>query len=74
MVLELLFRGFVFIPEHASGSEMSFFNIAYKLSDKDEKLYFDNPLGDPCETRADEAINVLLDTLVKIFRLCEEGD
>jgi hypothetical protein len=38
------FRGFVFVPEHASGSEMSFFNIAYELSENGEKLYFYNPL------------------------------
>jgi hypothetical protein len=66
------FRGFVFVPEHASGSEMNFFNIAYELNDKGEELYFDNPLGDPCETGEDEAINALLDTLSKIFKLCEE--
>jgi hypothetical protein len=60
---------FVFIPEHTSGSEMSFLNIAYELSDKGEKLYFDNPLGEPCETSEDEAINTFLDTLVKIFKL-----
>jgi hypothetical protein len=63
--VRISFRGFVFIPEHASGSEMSFFNIAYELSDKGEKLYFDNPLGEPCETREDEAINAFLDTLTK---------
>jgi hypothetical protein len=66
------FRGFIFMPEHASGSELGFFNIAYELSDKGEKLYFDNPLGDPCETSEDEAINAFLDTLIKIFKLCEE--
>jgi hypothetical protein len=66
------FRGFVFIPEHASGSEMSFFNITYKLNDKGEKLYFDNPLGDPCETGSDEVINTFLDTLTKIFKFCSE--
>jgi hypothetical protein len=71
--VRIAFRGFVFVPEHASGSEMSFFSIIYELSDKGEKLYFDNPLGDPCETSEVEAINALLDTLVKIFRLCEEG-
>jgi hypothetical protein len=70
--VRIAFRGFVFVPEHASGSEMSFFNIAYKLSDKGEKLYFDNPLGDLCETSEDEVINTFLDTLAKIFRLCEE--
>jgi hypothetical protein len=70
--IKIAFRGFVFMPEHASGSEMSFFNIAYELSDKGEKLYFDNPLGEPCETSEGEAINALLDTLVKIFKLCEE--
>jgi hypothetical protein len=58
--VKIIFRGFVFVPEHASGSEMSFFNIAYELNDKGEKLYFDNPLGDPCETDSDEAINTLL--------------
>jgi hypothetical protein len=70
--IKISFRGFIFIPEHASGSEMSFFNIAYELSNKGEKLYFDNPLGDPCETSEDEAINTFLDTLTKIFKLCEE--
>jgi hypothetical protein len=69
---KISFKGFVFVPEHASGSEMSLFNITYELSDKGEKLYFDNPLGDPCETGEDKAINALLDTLVKIFKLCEE--
>jgi hypothetical protein len=29
------FRGFVFVPDHASGSEMSFFNIAYELSENE---------------------------------------
>jgi hypothetical protein len=46
---------------------MSFFNIAYELSENGEKMYFDNPLGEPCETTEGEAINALLDTLVKIF-------
>jgi hypothetical protein len=72
MVLRISFRGFVFVPEHASGSEMSFFNIAYELSENGEKLYFDNPLGEPCETTEGEAINALLDTPAKIFMLCEE--
>ena len=71
--VRIAFRGFVFVPEHASGSEMSLFNIAYELSENGEKLYFDNPLGEPCETSEDEAINTLLNTLEKIFRLCEEG-
>jgi hypothetical protein len=66
------FRGFVFVPEHASGSEMNLFNIVYEFSNKGEKLYFDNPLGEPCETSEGEAINALLDTLAKIFKLCEE--
>jgi len=66
------FRGFVFVLEHASGSEMSFFNIAYELGENGERLYFDNPLGDPCEADEDEAINAFLDTLTKIFKLCEE--
>ena len=64
------FRGFVFVPEHASGSEMNLFNVVYEFSDKGEKLYFDNPLGEPCETSEGEAINALLDMLVKIFKLC----
>jgi hypothetical protein len=51
---------------------MSFFNIVYELGENGEKLYFDNPLGEPCETSEDEAINTLLNTLEKIFRLCEE--
>jgi hypothetical protein len=72
--VKIIFKGFVFVPEHASGSEMSFFNIAYELSENGEKMYFDNPLGDPCETSEDEAINAFLDTLVKIFRLCEERE
>jgi len=71
--VKIAFRGFIFVPEHASGSEMSFFNIVYELSENGEKLYFDNPLGDPCETSEDEAINTFLDTLVKIFRLYEGG-
>jgi hypothetical protein len=70
--VKIAFRGFVFIPEPASGSEMSFFNIVYELSENGEKLYSDNPLGDPCETCEDEAINTFLDTLAKIFKLCEE--
>ncbi|MCC6017225.1 MAG: hypothetical protein LM582_09340 [Desulfurococcaceae archaeon] len=70
--VRIAFRGFVFVPEHASGSEMSLFSIAYELSEKNEKLYFDNPLGDPCKTSEDEAINAFLDTLAKIFKLCEE--
>ena len=70
--IKIVFRGFIFVPEHASGSEMSLFSIIYELSDKGEKLYFDNPLGEPCETSKDEAINVFLDTLVKIFKFCEE--
>jgi hypothetical protein len=70
--VRIAFRGFVFVPEHASGSEMSFFNVAYELNDKGEELYFDNPLGEPCEITEGEAINALLDTLVKIFMLCEE--
>jgi hypothetical protein len=70
--IKIGFRGFVFVPEHASGSETSFFNIAYELSENGEKLYFDNPLGKPCETSEDEAINAFLDTLAKIFKLCEE--
>jgi len=65
--VKIVFRGFVFVPEHASGSEMSFYNIAYELSENGEKMYFDNPLGEPCETTEGEAINALLDTLVKIF-------
>jgi hypothetical protein len=40
---------------------MSFFNIAYELSDKDEGLYFDNPLRDPCKTSEDKAINAFLE-------------
>jgi hypothetical protein len=70
--VKIIFKGFVFVPEHASGSEMSFFNIVYELGENGEKLYFDNPLGEPCETSEDEAINTLLNTLEKIFRLCEE--
>lgn len=50
---------------------MSAFNAVYELSDKGEKLYFDNSLGEPCETNGDEAINALLDTLDKNFMLCE---
>jgi hypothetical protein len=70
--VRIAFRGFVFVPEHVSGSEMSMFSIVYELSENGEKLYFDNPLGEPCETSEDEAINTLLNTLEKIFRLCEE--
>jgi hypothetical protein len=70
--VKIAFRGFVFVPEHASGSDMNLFNIIYELSDKGEKLYFDNPLGEPCETNENEAINTFLDTLAKIFKLCEE--
>jgi hypothetical protein len=70
--VKIAFRGFVLIPEHASCPETIFFNIAYELSDKGEKLYFDNPLGEPCETSEGEAINAFLDTLAKIFKLCEE--
>jgi hypothetical protein len=68
----IFIRGFVFVPEHASGSDMNLFNVVYELGDKGEKLYFDNPLGDPCETSEGEAINTFLDTLAKIFKLCEE--
>ena len=70
--VKIIFKGFVFVPEHVSGSDMNLFNIAYELSDKGEKMYFDNPLGDPCETSEGEAINIFLDTLAKIFKLCEE--
>jgi hypothetical protein len=70
--IEIAFRGFIFVPEHASGSEMSLFNIVYELSENGEKLHFDNPLGEPCETSEDEAINTFLDMLFKIFKLCEE--
>jgi hypothetical protein len=70
--VKIIFKGFVFVPEHVSGSEMSMFSIVYKLGENGEKLYFDNPLGDPCETSEGEAINALLDTLAKIFKLCEE--
>jgi len=47
------------VPEHAFGSEMNIFNIVYEL---DEKLFLDNPLGDPCETNKDEAISTFLET------------
>jgi hypothetical protein len=56
--IKISLRGFIFVPEHAFSSEMSFFNIAYELSENSEKLYFDNSLEDPCETGEDEAINV----------------
>jgi hypothetical protein len=56
--IKIAFKGFVFVPEHASGSEMIVFNVVYDLSEKGKKLYFDSPLGDPCETNSDEAINV----------------
>jgi hypothetical protein len=49
---------------------MSFFSIIYELSEDSERLYFDNSLGEPCETSEDEAINAFLDTLMKIFDLC----
>jgi hypothetical protein len=29
---------------------MSFFNIIHELGENGEKLYFDNPLRDPCKT------------------------
>jgi len=70
--VKIAFRGFVFVPEHASGSEMNLFSIVYELSNRGEKLYFDNPLGEPCEAVEDEAINTFLDMLLKIFKLCEE--
>jgi hypothetical protein len=70
--IKIAFRGFVFIPEHASGSEMSFYNITYELSENGEKMYFDNPLGEPCEITEGEAINTSLDILTKIFKFCEE--
>ena len=47
--VRISFRGFVFVPEHVSGSEMNLFDVTYELNENDEKLYFDNPLGDPCE-------------------------
>jgi len=34
---------------------MSFFSIAYELSNKGEKLCFDNPLEEPCESVEGEA-------------------
>jgi len=68
------FRVFVFVPEHASGSEMSFFNIIYELGENGGKLYFDNPLGGPCKTDEGKAINVFLDALVEIFRLWEGSE
>jgi len=62
------------VSEHASGSEMSFFNVVYALSEKGEKmLFFDNPFGEPCETSEDEVINVLLNMLVKIFNFVKKG-
>jgi len=70
--VKITLRGFVFVPEHASGSEMNLFNIVYELGEDGEKLYFNNPLGEPCETCEDEAINAFLDMLFKIFKLCEE--
>jgi hypothetical protein len=36
--IKIAFKGFVFVPEHTSGSEMSIFNAIYELSDKGEKL------------------------------------
>jgi len=68
IILRLLFRGFIFVPEHISGSEMSFFNLVYELSDKGEKLYFDNPLGDPCETSENEAINTFLEEVLGVIK------
>jgi hypothetical protein len=61
------------VSEYTSGSEMSFFNVVYALSEKGEKLLFDNPFGEPCETSEDEAINVLLNMLVKIFNFVKKG-
>ena len=55
-----------------SESEIRIFSIVYELSEDGEKLYFDNPLGEPCEAVEDEAINTFLDMLLKIFKLCEE--
>jgi hypothetical protein len=60
--IKITFRGFVFVPEHTSGSEMSMFNVVYELSEESEKLYFDNPLREPCETSGGEAINAFLET------------
>ena len=71
-VVRISLKGFVFVLEHASGSEMSFYNIIYELSENGEKMYFDNPLGEPCEITEGEAINTFLDTLTKIFKFCEE--
>jgi hypothetical protein len=47
-MLRLSSGGFVSVPENASRSEVSIFNIAYELG---EKLLFDNPLGEPCEAK-----------------------
>jgi hypothetical protein len=52
---------------------MNLLNIAYELSEKGEKMLFDNPLGEPCEASEDETISTFLDTLTKIFMLCEEN-
>jgi hypothetical protein len=41
---------------------MNMFSLVYELCEDVERLYFDNPLGEPCETSEDEAINALLDT------------
>jgi len=58
---------------NVSGSKMNLLNIAYELSEKGEKMLFDNPLGEPCEASEDETISTFLDTLTKIFMLCEEN-
>jgi hypothetical protein len=51
---------------------VSTFDAVYELSDKGEKLYFDNSLGEPCEISGNEAINALPDTPDKNFMLCKE--
>jgi hypothetical protein len=60
--IKITFRGFVFVPEHAFGSEMNMFNVVYELSGESEKLYFDNLLREPCETSEGEVINAFLET------------
>ncbi|MCC6021911.1 MAG: hypothetical protein LM560_02175 [Desulfurococcaceae archaeon] len=60
--IKITFRGFVFVPEHTSGSEMSMFNVVYEFGEKSKKLYFDNPLREPCETSEGEVINAFLET------------
>jgi len=49
-------------------NDTTFINFQYILSENGEKLYFDNPLGDPCETSENEAINTFLEKVLGVIK------